>query len=380
MRRLVLICIQWLYIHLAKPLLFFIAPDDAHVAMINFSKTLGRTALGRGFVRLFFKTRSKTELKQTIVNQEFTRPVGLAAGFDKNGEIVPVVSALGFGFEVVGSVTARRCEGNPHPWFYRLPNSRGAVVNAGLANYGSRDVINHLQALIPKKIDNLPIVLSVAKTNNKANKNEIAAINDYLTTLNYVKDIKNIKMIELNISCPNSFGGEDFASALPLDHLLSSVDALNMNLPIFIKMPIDLPWSEFQKLLNIIIKHQIAGVVISNLTKDRSGVAKEDNLTTNIRGNISGKPTWDKSNELISKTYQKYGKKLAIVGVGGIFSAEDAYQKIRLGASLVQIITGMFFVGPQLPAQINIDLIRLMKKDGFTNIKQAVGVDSKAKI
>ncbi len=148
--------------------------------------------------------------------------------------------------------------------------------------------------------------------------------------------------------------------------------------PIFIKMPLELEWEKFKELLQVAIKYKIDGVVIANLVKDReSNKYIKDEIPENIKGGISGLPTRDLCNEKISLTYKEFGDKFKIIGVGGIFNAEDAYEKIKLGASLVQLITGMIFEGPQLIGEINRGLVKLLRKDGFNNISEAVGTAHK---
>ena len=142
-------------------------------------------------------------------------------------------------------------------------------------------------------------------------------------------------------------------------------------------MPIDKTDAEFKELLDEIVKHKITGVTISNLFKDRKKVELKDKLPDSVKGNLSGLPTQKRSNELIALTYKNYKDELYISGVGGIFSAEDAYEKIKNGANLVQLITGVIFNGPQLPAQINHDLKTLLEKDGYSDIKEAIGSNFK---
>jgi len=177
----------------------------------------------------------------------------------------------------------------------------------------------------------------------------------------------------INISCPNTFGGEPFTTAEKLDKLLTALSTVKTDKPVFIKMPIDQPWEKFRKLLDVVVNYKIKGVIIGNLAKDRNTKALKDDLPDEIKGGMSGKLTWDLSNELISQTYKAYGKKLIIVGVGGIFSADDAYEKIKRGATLLQIITGLIFEGPQLIGEINKGLVERLKKDGYGNISEVVG-------
>jgi len=377
MRRFILRINNFIYNCLAKPILFRIAPDKTHSDMITFTSAVGKSSFIRGFVRLVYKGYVDERLVQNFHGIEFESPVGLSAGLDKNGEIVPIISNLGFGFGEVGSVTAKPCVGNPRPWFYRLPKSQSLVVNAGLANEGSTAVIKRLREYSADAIGDFPIILSVAKTNCLQVVSIAQGIDDYVTTVKRAKGVSRIKIVELNISCPNTFGGEPFTTPDKLERLLKAVSRVGIRQPIYIKMPVDLDWADFKKLLDIAINYKIAGVTIANLYKDRKKLELKDELPDTVHGNLSGKPTWDKSNELIRQTYLAYGNKLNIIGVGGIFSAQDAYTKIRLGASLVEVVTGMIFNGPQIAAEINYGLIKLLEADGFESISQAVGIDAK---
>jgi len=345
--------------------------------MISFASIVWHVAAFRLFIQLIFKRRINEKLSQEHHGIIFTNPVGLAAGFDKDGEIIPAISALGFGFGTVGSVTAKQCVGNPRPWFYRLPNTQSTVVHAGLPNDGSKTIINRISKYPKNSIKHFPVVLSVAKTNCCEVISIQDGINDYIATLKRAKNEKNIQIIELNISCPNAYGGEPFTTPDRLKRLLTAVDKVGLRQPVYIKMPVDLSWDKFKGLLDVIIKHKVVGVTISNLTKDRGKIKLKDILPDEVLGSFSGKPTWHLSNELIRKTFLLYGDKLTIIGLGGVFSADDAYVKIKLGASLIETITGVIFNGPQLAAEINDELIRLLKKDGYTHISQAIGVDAK---
>jgi len=368
---------RWSYRVLAKPILFRIAPDKTHSDMIAMTASTGRFALLRGLVRVLFRSKRDDKLVQKICGIEFERPVGVSAGFDKNGEVVPMMANLGFGFMEVGSVTARKCAGNPKPWFYRLPYSQSLVVHAGLANQGSSVVLKRIHDYPIKAVGDFPVILSVAKTNCKQVVSINEGIADYVTTVQRAKSEPRVKMIELNISCPNTYGGEPFTTPSKLEKLLAAVDVVGAPQPVFIKMPVDLPWDKFDKLLQIALKHKIAGVTIANLTKNRKLVDSRDIFPETVRGHMSGKPTEGLGNELIRQTYLKYGKKLKIIGVGGIFTAEDAYTKIRLGASLVEIVSGMIYCGPQLAAEINDGLSRFLIRDGYSHINEAIGVDAK---
>ncbi len=373
-QRLVWRVIRLLYVYLAKPILFLIPPDKTHADMIKFSVFFGKFALTRGITKFVFSKKPDNRLVQQLFCIKFTNPVGIAAGLDKNAEMAPISMRLGFGFSEVGSVTALPCAGNPKPWFYRLPKTKSLVVNAGLGNQGAQVNLQRLAEC--KYIKGFPVILSVAKTNCKDVVSVNQGIIDYVKTVKSAKDNKNVSMIELNISCPNAFGGEPFTAPARLEKLLKAIDKLDVNVPFTVKMPVDLPWDAFAALLRVIVAHPvIQAVTIANLFKDRSKIEFMEKLPDSVRGNMSGKPTCQTSNDLIRQTYLHYGSKLKIIGVGGVFSAEDAYEKIRLGASLVELATGMIFNGPQIAAEINYDLARLLKRDGYDNISQVVGVD-----
>ncbi len=364
-----------LYRHVAKPILFKIKPDTVHSGLIRTGKIIQAVAPLRHLLHYSWAYDNPKMLKQTIHGIKFCNPVGLSAGFDANFELAPLMKAVGFGFMEGGSLTYKYCAGNPKPWFHRLPNSKSLVVNKGLANNGVDSILEHIGNYPQGTFDKFRLNISVAKTNSKDAGNDAGAIADYVGSLRAIKKSGLGDIVTLNISCPNAYGGEPFIAPGRLKALLDAVDEVKLKQPVFIKMPNHLPWAEFRKLVAVADAHKIAGLTISNLAKDRSKI-KLDPLSDDIKGNMGGKVTWDASNELLLKTYQQYGKRFTLVGVGGIFSAEDAYTKIKLGASLVELITGMIFEGPQLIGQINSGLTELLAKDGFTHISQAIGKDA----
>lgn len=272
-----------------------------------------------------------------------------------------------------GSLTHQPYAGNPRPWFYRLPKTKSLIVYAGLANQGVEKIIKRITSYPTSLFDDFPLNVSIAKTNSKDASSEAKAINDYIQSVRRINAENIGAFITINISCPNTYGGEPFTTPKKLSKLLAAIDKERISKPLFVKMPIDISWKEFDGLLQVIQLHSVAGVTIGNLAKDRTKVIFKEALPDNIKGNLSGKPTWDLSNELIKKTYQNYKERFVIIGVGGIFSAEDAYTKIKLGATLVELITGMIFEGPQVIGQINSGLVSLLKRDGYTSIKQAIG-------
>lgn len=363
------------YRRLAKPLLFAKSPDVVHKNMLRTGHWVGKRASLRWLLNKQWAYHNPQALAQTVNGIHFINPVGLSAGLDKNFELPQVLKSIGFGFMEGGSLTYRPCDGNKRPWFYRLPRSKSLVVHVGLANDGVQKILQRLQTYPHDVFKNFPLNISVAKTNSPEVTQEADAIADYIGSLRLIKKSGLANMITLNISCPNAFGGEPFTEPGKLDRLLTATDAVGITQPIFIKMPSDLPWSSIDALLAVAARHTVAGVTIGNLTKDRHAAHLQDHLPTHILGGLSGKPTWERTNNLIRQTYQKYGERFTIIGVGGIFTAEDAYTKIRLGATLVELITGIIYEGPQLIGQINKGLAELLQRDGLTHISQAIGKD-----
>ena len=364
------------YQFMAKPILFRLKPDSVHAHTIRLASWLQRSGVCRRIIRCSLAYDDPGRLAQTLFSVKFANPIGLSAGFDKNFELPPMMRALGFGFMEGGSVTALPCDGNPRPWFHRLPRSKSLVVHVGLANQGVDAVISRLLRYQPAVIQDFPLNVSVAQTNRPSITTGAQAIDDYVSSLQHIQRSGVGQFLTINISCPNTYHGEPFTSSRMLGRLLTRVDALELAQPVFIKMPSHLPWEAFEPLLRTAARHKIAGIIIGNLAKRESGIALADPLPKEIEGGLSGKPTWERSNELIRQTYLTYQERFTIIGVGGVFSAQDAYTKIRLGASLVELITGMIFGGPQLIGRINKELTLLLRRDGFSNVSEAVGVDA----
>lgn len=367
------IIIKFLYKYIVKQILFLFDPESVHDLFNLKGRFLGSNIVTRFFTRAIFYYKNPV-LSQKILGINFENPVGLAAGFDKNIELYKILPEVGFGYEEGGSITGDKCEGNPKPRLWRLKKSQGLVVYYGLNNKGADEISDRLR----KEKFSFPLGISVAKTNCERTAISEEGVKDYLKGFNLTKDIASYMTI--NISCPNAHGGQPFTDAESLDKLLKAITQNRNKKPIFLKMPPDLKRSEIDDIIEISTKYKIDGFICTNLTKDRTNKqmmahVHEKNIVG--YGGISGKPVEDLSNETIKYIYKKTQGKATIIGVGGIFSAEDAYKKIRLGASLLQMITGMIFEGPQVIGEINQGLAKLLKKDGFTNISQAVGIDNK---
>lgn len=341
------------YKHLIRPVLFQIDPERVHNAALKFGSFLGKFFAFRKILAFFYDFNDDG-LKINVKGINFRNPVGLAAGFDKNGVLPNVISSVGFGFEEIGSVTTLPCEGNLKPRLFRLPKDKALIVNYGLCNDGAEIVCKRL-----KKCD-VPIGINIAKTNDKTIKGNFS-VEDYYKSYQIVKDFADY--VTINISCPNSGDGRSFEDTKLLEKLLSK---LNIREIVFLKISPDIDKKNLDKIISLSKKYKITGFVVSNLTHDKT-----------ITGGVSGLRLKEKSDSLIKYIYKKTKGKFVIIGVGGIFSAEDAYQKIRNGASLVQLITGMIYEGPSLIKDINKGLVSLLERDGFKNIQEAVGVDTK---
>jgi dihydroorotate dehydrogenase len=371
--------IAFCYKHILKPVFFQMDPEKIHDRMVKTGKILGVTAAGRWLMRVMFYSHSSM-LRQKVAGLDFVSPVGLAAGFDKNIELPLVLSNLGFGFAEFGSVTGEYCEGNPKPRLWRLKKSESLLVYYGLKNNGAEKLSRHLKkikakALRTKTGKHFIYGVSVAKTNASSTVDRKAGIADYHKAYELMRE--SADYITVNISCPNAFGGEPFTDKESLELLLSDLDHLYVKgKPVFLKFSPDLGKHIIDELLAVCDRHKVDGYICTNLTKPRSNPKILDENVPE-KGGIGGKAVSHLADDLIAYIYRKTKGKKVIIGLGGIFTAEDAYRKIRLGANLVQLITGMIYVGPSAISQINLGLERLLKRDGFKNISEAVGEDVK---
>jgi dihydroorotate dehydrogenase len=366
------------YRYLAKPVLFKFSPDFVHDSMIKSAHLLQKSRIVRFITRKSLAYQDPI-LHTSVCGIDFINPIGLSAGLDKDAKIVPFVEAIGFGFIECGSVTYQPYGGNVQPWYIRLPKSKSIIVNSGLKSEGAQAVINRVQKYDTRMLANFPLNISVAKTNSENTCTLQQGVEDYVSSFKLWEEAGHSRYYTLNISCPNTFGGEPYTTPETLEALLSAIDALELTKPLFVKFPIDKSWRETKALLEVCSAHNVQGITLGNLYKDRSTVQLKETYDPAQKGNFSGKPCWEKSNELLAKTYQYYGDRFVLSGVGGVFTAEDAYTKIRLGASLVEFITGLIFQGPAVVGRMNRELAALLRRDGFANVAEAVGADVKVK-
>ncbi|MEK6893733.1 MAG: quinone-dependent dihydroorotate dehydrogenase [Nanoarchaeota archaeon] len=351
--------VGYLYTNFAKKVFFMFDAELMHSAFIKIGKFLGEYWSTKKATGLFFDYQDKC-LEQEICGVKFRNPVGLAAGFDKNAEMISIMENVGFGFSEVGSISGRASKGNTGQRMKRLIKEKSLWINLGLNNCGAEKVYRKLS----NKRFKIPFGVSIARTNSRETAEDDMAIEDYCFSAEKFRDIGNY--LTINISCPNAYGGQPFSSPKRFEKLMKAIAKLKIEKPIFVKLSPDLDKENVNSILKISEKYGISGFICTNLTKHHQF----------NKGGVSGKILEKKSDEMLGDVYRKMrGKKrkFILIGCGGIFSAEDAYKKIKLGANLVQLITGMVFQGPGLIGKINYELAELLKKDGFKNVSEAVG-------
>lgn len=345
------------YKGIVRSILFQFDAEWVHNLFIKFGKMLGSNRISKKKINLLFDYQNPT-LKQNVLGIEFRNPVGLAAGFDKNAEMISIMEDVGFGFTEVGSITALSCKGNPGKRMSRLIEKKALWINLGLNNLGAGRIFQRLRG---KKYA-IPYGVSIAKTNCKETADSDIGIKDYIRGIEESLKYNVGNYITINISCPNAYGGQPFHKPELLEKLMKKVEGLNVRKPIFLKLSPDIDRSDLDRIIKIAEKYKVSGFITSNLTKE-----------TGTHGGYSGKIVEGKANQQLAYLYKKTKGKFVLIGCGGIFSAEDAYRKIKLGASLVQLVTGMIYEGPSLIGDINLGIVRLLKKDGYGNIGEAVG-------
>ncbi len=357
-----------LYSGILKPVFFLNDPETIHDRMTKLGARMGKYSFCQKLTRGLFGYNNPV-LEQEVLGINFKNPIGLSAGFDKNAELTDIIADVGFGFSEVGSITGEKYEGNPKPRLWRLPKSKSLVVYYGLKNDGCEAI---LQKLKDKKF-NIPIGISIAMTNCKENLVLKDGIKDFAKAFRIMEPVANY--ITVNISCPNAIGGQSFVAPHKLDYLFDILDEIPTKKPVFIKMSPDLNHSQLDAILDVARNHRIQGIICANLTKKKDNPKIKDSSIPDV-GGMSGKVVQDLADNMLAYIYKREGKRFVLVGCGGVFTAEDAYKKIRLGATLIQMITGMIFEGPQVISEINQGLAKLLKRDGFTNISQAIGADN----
>lgn len=332
------------YKKILKPILFRFDPEMVHNHFVWFGEFAGRSLILKKLIGIFYKYKGR-DISKTVDGITYKTPLVLSAGFDYNGRLINILPEVSFGGEEVGSVTARPCAGNEKPRLIRLPKSQSLVVYKGLRNDGVDTIIRRLKKY--KKRDNFVVGVSIARTNDKKTCSEEEGIADYLYSFKRLNEENVGDYYAINISCPNAFGGESFAEPEKLSALFSKLSEIKCTKPVYVKMPINVKWPEFDSLLKILEKFEmVKGVIIGNVNKDYSYLDFRDEAPKEYRGGLSGKPCAKLSNDLIRRTRDAYGKRFTIIGCGGVMSTEDAREKFKAGADLLALITGMIYNGP----------------------------------
>ena len=382
-----------LYTHVLKPFLFRFDPESVHNFFTRVGVWSGSNIITRAIIGMMYNYRGR-DISTVVDGIRYRTPFLLSAGFDYNGELTRILPCIGLGGEEIGSVTARPCEGNPKPRLTRLPKSESILVNKGLRNEGVDAIIKRLKSVASRRVDtdedalrarlarargifqqknirasesvsdrsdavDFILGISIARTNDEASVPIQAGIDDYLYSFKRLNEENIGDYYTINISCPNSFGGEAFTSPELLTRLLDALKKVPCSKPVYVKMPINIPWEQFQAILKVIDVHGLQGVVIGNLNKDYGSLTVRSEAPDMYKGGLSGKPCTHPSTDLIYKTRELYGTRFTIIGVGGVMSPETMKEKIDAGADLVQVISGLIFEGPGLVKRLGKAYARL---------------------
>ena len=368
---------MWAGFQTIRPLIFLMEPEQAHYSLKRVGVFLGKFWLTRKLTSLLMNYKHDS-LNITVDGVDYKNPVGLSAGFDKDGELTKIYPHMGFGLAELGSFTGEICPGNPGKRLFRMIKSKAIVVWYGLNNEGSEKISARLKE---EDFGDLRVGINAANSNLTPEFVLKDSIADYLKTMKLFKDVGDY--YDVNISCPNTQEGEPFVDKKNLDKLLTAINKEIRPItdkPIYVKLAADMTLDEINIIVDACVEHGMDGVVCTNLAKPQYNTEHRpeeyptvDGRLPEGKGAMSGLPLQRISTNVIRHVYRRTKGKLTIIGVGGIFSAKDAYEKICSGASLLHMITTMIFDGPQNINEINRGLVKLLKKDGFDSIEQAVG-------
>jgi len=343
-----------------KPYIFSLDPEAAHDLAI---KSLKLNVLPKSI----FQVKDEHLLETSLFNNKLSNPIGLAAGFDKSAEVYNSLFKLGYGFVEVGTVTPKQQLGNPKPRIFRLEKDHALINRLGFNNQGSEIISERLRNNLPTDF----LGINIGPNKDTKNKEE-----DYFLCLS--KLFSYAGYITINISSPNTDGLRNFHDQKEMEKLLTGINRIkkdkNISTPIAIKLSPDIKDSEISKIIEIVIKYQITGIIVSNTT-DRNRDQLTDTKKNEI-GGLSGQPLKNLSTELVKKFYKHTKGKIQIIGVGGVDSGQSAFEKIASGADAVQLYTGMVYKGPGIVKEIKKELISILKKENLKNIGQAVGINT----
>ena len=338
-----------------RSLLFKLDPELAH--------TLAIKALKLSYNPINNIKKDST-IETSIFGKTIINPIGIAAGFDKDAEVYNPLFKLGFGFVEVGTITPLKQYGNPKPRIFRLEEDEALINRLGFNNSGADIVSSRIRSNKPKGLFGINI------GPNKDTKNRLE---DYLICLRKFYELSDY--LTINISSPNTENLRSLHNQSELDELLKAINeekqTLKSRILIAVKISPDIEESNIEKISELLVKHNVFAVIISNTTdKNRENLKNINKLE---KGGLSGKPLEKKSNILINKFYKILKQRVKIIGVGGVDSGKSAYEKIINGASLIQLYTGMIYKGPNVASIISNELIDILKKEGIRNISEAIG-------
>jgi len=336
-----------------RSILFLFKPEFVHHLLFKFLKTLFLIPYNFSLWKYLFIVNNE-KLKRNVFGINFDNPVGLAAGFDKDAKIFDGLNTFGFGFVEIGTVTPISQEGNPQPRLFRLKQDKAIINRMGFNNDGVETIVSRLR----RKKSNIIVGGNIGKNKITTNDN---AINDY--EICFEKLFDYVDYFVVNVSSPNTPGLRELQDKEPLTKLLNRLQKLN-NLklkpkPLLLKIAPDLTNSQLDDIIEIINETRLDGVVATNTTINRDNLLTNKDVIEEIGyGGLSGQPLKERSNEVIRYLSNKSNKSFAIIGVGGINSAQDAIEKLEAGADLIQIYSGFIYEGPSLVKEINMELIK----------------------
>jgi dihydroorotate dehydrogenase len=344
-----------MYKQIIKPLLFLLNPEKAHKLAFTGLKLAKNIGL-KPVLNSYFNPKS-LQLETKLMGLTFPNKIGIAAGLDKNAEVYDMLGSLGFGHIEIGTVTPKAQPGNPKPRLFRLPQDNALINRMGFNNNGLQSAIKRLR----KRNNKLIIGGNIGKNTATSNDN---ALDDYIACFNGLYDF--VDYIVVNVSCPNITDLHKLQDQDSLELILKTLDNLRTEKtkyrPILLKISPDLNFNQIDETLEVIKKCNIDGVIAVNTTTSRDNLITDKVKVKSIaNGGLSGKPVSNRSTEIIKYISTKTNGKLPIIGVGGIFSKEDALEKLNAGASLVQVLTGFIYEGPYIAKNINKYLVNLQK-------------------
>lgn len=338
-----------MYKLLLKPFFFSFDAEKAHHLSFKLTRLLFAIPFVKSITSSFFKVNNP-KLERNIFDLKFKNPVGLAAGFDKNGVNIEELACFGFGFIEVGTVTPKPQEGNPKPRIFRLPADNGIINRMGFNNEGVDELVERL-----KKIKNRKVLIGGNIGKNKVTPND-EAVRDY--TYCFEALFNYVDYFVVNVSSPNTPGLRELQEKEPLTNLLNTLQERNNQKsnpkPILLKIAPDLTTEQLDDIVEIVAETKLAGLIATNTTISREGLnTPKQEVEAMGAGGLSGAPVLDRSNEVISYIKQKSEGKIKIIGVGGITKPEDAISKLNAGADLIQIYSGFIYQGPSFVKKIN---------------------------